>query len=210
MSDSSPSWRSALTLTLIAAGCAAAVAAVFALAEPRIAENREQERLARYQAVLAGLDYDAIDHRGLSLALTPVAAERLTALAVRGVYKDSTLVGLMLEANTVGYSGPVRLAIATDRQLRVLGVRVLAHKETPGIGDFIETRRGPWIEQFAARSLDNPDLTGWETTADGGVFDAVTGATVTARAVVRAIRASLQQIAGEERLAIRLAGVQDS
>ena len=74
-------------------------------------------------------------------------------------------------------------------------VRVISHKETPGLGDKIEAKRNDWILQFAGLSLDNPDKNNWKVKKDGGQFDQFTGATITPRAVVNAIRGALEYFA---------------
>lgn len=87
-----------------------------------------------------------------------------------------------------GYSGPIQLLVGIYADGTLAGVRVLAHKETPGLGDAIDEKRSPWILAFAGKSLDNPDLERWKVKKDGGVFDQFTGATITPRAVVKATR----------------------
>ena len=71
------------------------------------------------------------------------------------------------------------------------GVRVIKHAETPGLGDGIEIRKSPWIKSFDGKSLDNPDAAGWRVKRDGGEFDQLTGATITPRAIVAAVRSTL-------------------
>lgn len=93
-----------------------------------------------------------------------------------------------------GYSGPIQLLVGVAADGTLLGVRVLAHKETPGLGDAIEARRTPWILGFSGKSLGNPALEQWKVKKDGGVFDQFTGATITPRAVVNATRRFLQYV----------------
>ena len=93
-----------------------------------------------------------------------------------------------------GYSGPIQLLIGVAADGTLLGVRTLAHKETPGLGDAIEARRSPWILGFTGKSLGNPALEGWKVKKDGGIFDQFTGATITPRAVVNATRRFLQYV----------------
>lgn len=195
MTRSVESWRSVVVLTVLGAGCAALISAVYTVAGPQIERNRETERLARYSALLD--DVDHIDAEALALPLSPDTDRTLRAVSVRGAYRSDRLAAFLVEAVVVGYSGPIRLVIAVDPDAAVIGVRVLEHAETPGIGDFIEARRSDWIDAFSGRSLAAPGKTGWATSADGGVFDAVSGATVTARSVIRGVRASLERIAAE-------------
>ena len=74
----------------------------------------------------------------------------------------------------------------------VAGVRALAHRETPGLGDQVDIRKSDWILGFDGKSLDNPSLPGWAVKKDKGVFDQFTGATITPRAVVAATLRALQ------------------
>ncbi len=93
-----------------------------------------------------------------------------------------------------GYSGPIQLLIGVYADGTLAGARVLAHKETPGLGDGIEEKRSPWILAFAGKSLDNPPPERWKVKKDGGAFDQFTGATITPRAVVKATRKFLEYI----------------
>ncbi len=90
-----------------------------------------------------------------------------------------------------GYNGTIKLLVAVDLAGQIGGVRVLSHKETPGLGDGIETERSPWINQFYGHSLNAPDRQGWRVKKDGGMFDQFTGATITPRAVVNAVYKAL-------------------
>ncbi|MGD9887731.1 MAG: electron transport complex subunit RsxG [Halothiobacillaceae bacterium] len=90
-----------------------------------------------------------------------------------------------------GYSGAIHLLVGVDVQGKIAGVRVIAHKETPGLGDPIEIEKSPWIESFRGKSLLNPDNKGWHVKKDGGTFDQFTGATITPRAVVQAVHNAL-------------------
>lgn len=96
-----------------------------------------------------------------------------------------------------GYAGPIVCIMGVDRDGQVLGVRVLAHKETPGLGDKIETAKGRWILAFTGRSLNDPPPQQWAVKKDGGVFDQFTGATITPRAVVQAVKQGLEFFARE-------------
>ena len=91
-----------------------------------------------------------------------------------------------------GYSGTIQAIMGVDPQGRILGVRVLSHAETPGLGDKIEVQKDDWIRGFDGLSLGNPPAAQWGVKKDGGHFDQFTGATITPRAVVRAVRSGLE------------------
>jgi Na+-translocating ferredoxin:NAD+ oxidoreductase subunit G len=90
-----------------------------------------------------------------------------------------------------GYSGDIRVLVATELDGTVIAVRILDHRETPGLGDRIETRRSDWIEQFSGRSLGDPAATGWAPKQRGGDFDGLSNATITAGAVIDVVRRAL-------------------
>jgi electron transport complex protein RnfG len=91
-----------------------------------------------------------------------------------------------------GYSGAINMVIGIDRDGNILGVRVLSHKETPGLGDKIEVSKSDWILKFVGRSLDNLRTEQWAVKKDGGEFDQFAGATITPRKTVQAIHRGLQ------------------
>jgi electron transport complex protein RnfG len=107
-------------------------------------------------------------------------------------YRDGTPVALAIETVApAGYSGPIRLLVAIKAGGEVAGVEVISHRETVNLGDQIERRNSDWLTQFPGRRLDATDQARWAVRRDGGDFDQFTGATVTPRAVVEAVRDAL-------------------
>ncbi len=90
-----------------------------------------------------------------------------------------------------GYSGRIHLLVAVNRDKSLAGVRVLRHKETPGLGDGIEIRKSDWIDGFKLKSLTNPIQELWKVKKDKGEFDQFTGATITPRAIVKTVKNTL-------------------
>jgi electron transport complex protein RnfG len=87
-----------------------------------------------------------------------------------------------------GYNAPISLLVGLEVPSgRITGVRVIAHRETPGLGDLIDIEKSRWILQFDGKSIDDPPAPAWAVTKDDGQFDSITGATVTPRAVIRAV-----------------------
>ena len=114
---------------------------------------------------------------------TPVYLATLNGQPSVAIFEVTTLKG---------YSGAMTMLIginASDQKLS--GVRVVKHKETPGLGDKMETRKTNWILAFNGKSLNNPDMTGWQVKKDGGDFDQFTGATITPRAIVNTVKSTL-------------------
>ncbi|HSG97975.1 MAG TPA: RnfABCDGE type electron transport complex subunit G, partial [Woeseiaceae bacterium] len=142
---------------------------------------------------LSGLFFDS----GVSESkLTIPAPHDLPGSADTIVYRvyagDSPVAALFVVSARDGYAGAIRLLIGIDVDGAVTGVHVLGHRETPGLGDRIETSKSDWVRQFDGRSLGDPVVNGWKIKRDGGQFDQLTGASVTPRAVVKAILQTLQ------------------
>lgn len=91
-----------------------------------------------------------------------------------------------------GYSGDIKLLIAIRADGSISGVRVLTHKETPGLGDYIDIAHDNWIKLFDNESVNKTPVEQWKVKKDGGKFDYMTGATITPRAVVKAVAKALQ------------------
>jgi Na+-translocating ferredoxin:NAD+ oxidoreductase subunit G len=119
-------------------------------------------------------------------------------ITVYRALKGGRVTGVAYEIFGSGYAGQIKLMLGVDAEGRALGVRVLAHKETPGLGDKIEVKKGDWILQFSGLSLGNPPVEKWKVKKDGGRFDQFTGATITPRGVVAAIRNGLDFFAAHK------------
>jgi electron transport complex protein RnfG len=187
-----PIARSALALAGFAVLCTALLAGMVALTRERIAEHERAAQRAALAAVLpaSGYDNDPIaDFRDL------IAPDGLGSAKPQRVYRarlGSTPVAAVLSVTASdGFAGPIRLLLGVDAQGRIVGVRVVAHQETPGLADGIERNRSPWVEQFVGRSRANTADHAWRVRKDGGDFDQFAGATVTPRAIVRAVARAL-------------------
>jgi electron transport complex protein RnfG len=164
--------------------------------EPTILRGQQAAKLALLSQVLPAALYD----NDLLSSKQTVAPDDLL-----GTQLDSSLwlaqqngqfSGVVLEAIAPdGYSGNIALLIGIDVNGKVTGVRVTAHRETPGLGDYIERPKSAWIDQFTGKSLTNPPPKHWKVVKDGGTFDARAGATITPRAVVRAVKNALEYFA---------------
>jgi len=119
-------------------------------------------------------------------------------LTVYRAIKEGKVTGVAYEIHGSGYAGEMKLMLGVDAEGKVLGVRVLAHKETPGLGDKIEVKKGDWILRFTGLSLANPLPEKWKVKKDGGQFDQFAGATITPRGVVKAVREGLDFFAANQ------------
>lgn len=100
---------------------------------------------------------------------------------------DDKITGYAFTASSEGYGGTIKMVMGVDNTGKIIGVRVVSHNETPGLGDNIELSKDDWILGFNDLSLDNTSRDQWAVKKDGGKFDQFTGATITPRAVVRGI-----------------------
>ena len=99
-----------------------------------------------------------------------------------------------------GYSGNIKLLIGVKADGSLAGVRVSLHKETPGLGDYIDIKHGNWIKGFDGQSLATQTATDWQVKKDGGKFDYMAGATISPRAVVKAVHKALQYVANNKEM----------
>lgn len=114
--------------------------------------------------------------------------------------KEGKVTGVAYEIHGSGYAGEIRLMLGIAADGTILGVRALAHKETPGLGDKIEVKKDDWILRFDGLALGNPPAERWKVKKDGGQFDQFAGATITPRGVVGAIHDGLDFFAANKDL----------
>lgn len=112
--------------------------------------------------------------------------------------RGGAITALAFTVSSYGYGGRILAIMALNPQGEVLGVRVLSHAETPGLGDKIEAAKDDWILSFNGLSLGNPPAGEWGVKKDGGHFDQFSGATITPRAVVKAVKSGLELFADQK------------
>lgn len=165
--------------------------------QPHIERSQQAAKLALLSQVLPHRLYD---NDLLSSRHTVAPDSRLgtqTPSALWIARRGSAVTAVALEAIAPdGYSGDIQLLIGIDMNGTITGVRVTGHRETPGLGDYIERGKSAWIEQFAGKSLNRPPARAWKVRKDGGAFDARAGATITPRAVVKAVSHALDYFSG--------------
>lgn len=187
------SLRSALILAGFAIVGTALVAVVFKLTHERIAANERTLLLRNLNEILPTSTYDndvaaePVELLDESLGATPEAP----AIAYVA-WLDGNPTGVVITTTAPdGYNGPIKLLVGIRENGSLQGVRVVSHRETPGLGDLIETRHTDWILGFRDRSIGDPPLQHWAVKRDGGDFDQFTGATISPRAVVNAVKRTL-------------------
>jgi len=157
----------------------------------RIAENERQALLRQLDALVPveSVDNDMIADRVTVSDPEMLGAPETTVYIGRRTGEPVAAVFTTVAPN--GYSGPVKLLVAVRRDGTLGGVRVVSHRETPGLGDKIELEKSGWILGFDGRSLGDPPAARWTVRKDGGDFDQFTGATITPRIVVTAVKKTL-------------------
>ncbi len=169
------------------------LASVFDVTRAPIEASEKAARLSLFKEILPAENYDN-DLLASQVMIAPNAllGNRLPSIANVAKQQQQT-AGVILEAIAHdGYSGDIKLLIAIRADGSISGVRVLAHKETPGLGDYIDIAHGNWIKLFDNESLEKTAAEKWQVKKDGGQYDYMVGATITPRAVVKAVKQALQ------------------
>lgn len=184
---------SAILLALFGLIGATLVAVTHEMTAERIAANHREALLKRLNALVPPSRYDNDMVSDTIRIIDPELAPRrypVTVYRARLMGRPEAAVFFVVAPD--GYNGAINLLVAVNHDGTLAGVRVVSHRETPGLGDAIDEQRSDWIYSFTGRSLDNPDERNWAVKRDGGVFDQFTGATITPRAVVKAVYKTLK------------------
>jgi electron transport complex protein RnfG len=189
--------RNSILLGLFAVLTTTIIAGTYLGTRERIAE---EQRKAAEKALLEIVPLDR--HNNAMLDDTVAVGAETSLLGLRkdaDIYiarQDGAPIAVILPALARdGYSGDIQLIIGINIDGTVAGVRALAHRETPGLGDKVDLKKSPWILGFNGRSLGDPLPEKWGVKKDRGVFDQFTGATITPRAVTAAVKRALEYYA---------------
>ncbi len=183
----------ALTLLVFSVVGAGLLSGSYMLTRPTIERSELMVKLALVAQTLppGSFDNDLI-REARTLPANPQLGLKRPGLAYVA-RKQGVANAVVLEAVAPdGYAGEIRLLVGIQADGRIAGVRVTGHKETPGLGDYIDIARSPWINQFNGKSLGQPVESAWKVRKDGGGFDYLAGATITPRAVIKAVKQALQ------------------
>jgi len=185
--------KPALTLAIVAAVLTALLALVASFTRERIVSNEQAWIRQRRDALVPPAMHDN-DLLTDSIAVT--APDLLGSSQPVKIYRarrnGAPVAAVLRPIAPDGYRGPIELLVAVGPGGRLIGVQVIRHQETPGLGDSFESRDVHWLERFRGRSLTDPPPQRWTVRRDGGDFDAFTGATITPRAIVKAVRNALE------------------
>ena len=156
-----------------------------------ISENREARRLQQLQRVIPPAYGQVAVNERQQFDLGVQGFGRV--LQVYPVMKAGQHTANVIEIDSLqGYSGLIRVLVAVNANQQIAGAQVLEHRETPGLGDFIDSDKSDWITQFIGASLMQPTITQWSIKKRGGQFDQLTGATISSMAVLNAVRQILE------------------
>ncbi len=179
-------------LMLFAILGAALVGVTFIQTEDDIKHNEKITLLRKLNNIIPAESYDndlLLDIITIKPSSLLSTKEESLAYRARKNNKNVAVVYSSIAAN--GYNGSIYLLVGVNADGKLAGVRVVKHRETPGLGDVVSITHSNWILGFDNKSLSNPDEKGWKVKRDGGEFDQFTGATITPRAVVKAVHNAL-------------------
>lgn len=190
------SLRTAAILLAFTVAGTALLALTFEATRGPIEQNQQAAKRALIAEILPHYYYDNdLLASARQIAPDPLLGNSASTIGYRAT-RQGALSAVVFEATAPdGYSGKIRLLIAVLANGELAGVRVIAHSETPGLGDYIEKKKGDWIDVFRGQSLMTGSERDWRVKKDGGRFDYVTGATITPRAIVKTVHKALQYFA---------------
>lgn len=177
---------------LVAAMGAALVGLTFSETRDDIKHNEELTLLRKLNNIIPADTYDnnlLLD----TIVIKPnfLLSTKEDTLVYRARKNGKNVAAVFTSIAPNGYNGSIQLLVGVKTDGTLSGVRVVKHRETPGLGDVVDISRSNWILGFNNRSLSNPNEKDWKVKRDGGVFDQFTGATITPRAVVKAVHNAL-------------------
>lgn len=184
--------KNALFLSIFALVCTLVVATVAHLTQDKINQQAERQLLKTLSAIIEPARHDNNIYQDCILVKEPLLGGSSFHPIYLATQADAPVAAALTVIAPDGYNGNIKLLVAINIDGTISGVRTLKHQETPGLGDKIETRKSDWILSFTDQKLMGENDNRWAVSKDGGMFDQFTGATITPRAVVKAIAQSLQ------------------
>ncbi len=185
----------AAILGLFAVAGTGLVSYTYQVTKPQILENERQAILKNLHTLISPDEHDNPIESDTIEVIDPLLGSDKPVKIYRARKQKLPVAAIINAIAPDGYSGKIHLVVAIRHNGTLAGARVVSHHETPGLGDGIEAERSDWILAFNGLSLTNPGKRGWGVKKDGGDFDQFTGATITPRAVVKAVYNSLKYYA---------------
>jgi electron transport complex protein RnfG len=182
----------ALILGLFAVAGTGLVALTHDGTAERIAENERQSLLRSLHQIISPDAHDNDIYNDTIAVIDPLLGTNQPVMVYRARLGKLPVAAVIASIAPDGYAGTIKLLVGINYDGSIAGVRVVSHKETPGLGDAIEAERSDWILGFNGHSLREPGEERWKVKKDGGIFDQFSGATITPRAIVAAVRNTLR------------------
>jgi electron transport complex protein RnfG len=182
----------ATLLMLFAVAGAALVGLTYIETAADIKHNEELTLLRKLNTIIPAAAYDNdLLADTIIIPPQPLLGTAEDTLVYRARKDDRNVAAIFSSIAPNGYNGPIQMLVGVYADGRLAGVRIVKHRETPGLGDAVELSHSKWILGFNNKSLTDPDAKHWKVKRDGGIFDQFTGATITPRAVVSAVHDAL-------------------
>lgn len=184
--------KNSLVLGMFAIATVGLVAITQQMTAQRISESERTAKNRALSELLPAGSYDNHPQDAMRLVRDPLLGNKGDSpVYLASLNGKPTAVILQVSAAN-GYSGSIQLLVGIEADGTLAGVRAIHHRETPGLGDKIDLAKSPWVLTFAGKSLRNLSEEDWAVKKDGGKFDQFAGATITPRAVVKAVHQALQ------------------
>lgn len=187
--------KNSLLLAVFALITAVILASTDRLTEDRIAES---ERLAAQKALFEIIPVER-HNNDLLMDIQPIPEKYWSTLGLElggdihiARFDGEPVAAIIPSITPEGYSGDIAMIVGVNFDGSIAGVRVVEHRETPGLGDKVDLRKSDWILSFNDKSLSNPKPDAWNVKKEKGDFDQFTGATITPRAVIHQIAKTLE------------------
>jgi electron transport complex protein RnfG len=181
--------KNGLVLAAFAVVTTGLIGLTYSGTEDAIALQHQQQLMSILNAIIPADSYNNNIQHDCALLSAPAFLGGPEPQRIFRASMNGEAVAVAIETTAPdGYSGKIHLVVGVDQHSQVTGVRVLEHNETPGLGDKIDLRISDWILDFAGKQLNDNNVAMWKVRKDGGQFDQFTGATITPRAVVGAVK----------------------
>ncbi len=175
-------------LALFAIICTAIVGLVHEATRGQIAKQEQQQLLSILHSIIKPESLNNDMYQDCLTIIDPLLGNLTEHTVYLAKFDQQPVAAAITTTAPDGYNGNIELIVAINIDNSISGVRALKHQETPGLGDKIEIRKSAWISSFTGKKVTNEDDEQWQVNKDGGMFDQFTGATITPRAVVKAVK----------------------
>ena len=188
------SLRVIILVAIMAITASVIVSGSYEISHEKILKNEQNQQLATLDELLQNSSYDEIIENFNStdsINIIENSEPRPLYIAIRN---NAATAVIYSAGSSQGYNGPIDMLIGISMDGNVMGVRIINHRETPGLGDLIEIEKSDWITHFNQKSLLDPPLSEWKVVKDGGKCEGFSSATISARAAIHTVREALINI----------------